>query len=54
MRIAAPALYPKTLWQWFADSAEHHPTEPALEVRDRVVSYRELRELTETRQRGEA
>jgi FkbH-like protein/amino acid adenylation domain-containing protein len=47
MRVIAPALYEKTLWQWFSDSAERFAAEPALEVRDRVLSYRELREHAE-------
>lgn len=47
MRIFAPTLYEKTLYQWFADSAERYPDEPALEVRDEVLTYRELREHAE-------
>ncbi|MDQ3790513.1 MAG: AMP-binding protein [Actinomycetota bacterium] len=47
MRISAPTLYPKTLYQWFADSVERCPDEPALEVRDEVLTYRELRDEAE-------
>jgi FkbH-like protein/amino acid adenylation domain-containing protein len=47
MRVVAPALHPKTLYQWFADSAEVHPDEPALELRDEVLTYRELRDRAE-------
>ncbi|HWM06557.1 MAG TPA: amino acid adenylation domain-containing protein [Actinophytocola sp.] len=48
MRVSAPTLYPKTLYQWFADSADRYPDEPALEVRDRVLTYRELRDHAES------
>jgi amino acid adenylation domain-containing protein len=48
MRISAPTLYPKTLYQWFADSVERYPDEPALEVRDEVLTYRELCDEAET------
>ncbi|MGH8792448.1 MAG: amino acid adenylation domain-containing protein [Stackebrandtia sp.] len=37
----------ETLYDWFADSAERHPDEPALEVADAVFTYRQLRELIE-------
>ncbi|MFE9633668.1 AMP-binding protein [Streptomyces sp. NPDC006463] len=32
----------RTLYQWFADSAERHAQEPALEVQGHVLSYDEL------------
>lgn len=47
MRISAPTLHPKTLYQWFADSADRYPDGPALEVRDEVLTYRELRDEAE-------
>ncbi|SOD65757.1 amino acid adenylation domain-containing protein [Streptomyces zhaozhouensis] len=36
-----------TLWDWFADSAERHPDQPALEVGPERLSYGELRRLVE-------
>ncbi|MFC0108117.1 AMP-binding protein [Kibdelosporangium aridum] len=37
----------KTLYQWFADTADRLPHEPALEVRGAAVTYQELRDLAE-------
>ncbi|MGH3757863.1 amino acid adenylation domain-containing protein [Actinophytocola sp.] len=48
MRVVAPTLHVRTLYQWFADSAERVGEEPALEVGDLVLSYRELRERAES------
>jgi FkbH-like protein/amino acid adenylation domain-containing protein len=48
MRIVAPTLHPRTLYQWFADSVERFPDEPALEVRDAVLTYRQLGEQAES------
>jgi FkbH-like protein/amino acid adenylation domain-containing protein len=48
MRIVAPTLHPRTLYQWFADSAERFADEPALELRETVLTYRQLREQAES------
>ncbi|RCG26209.1 amino acid adenylation domain-containing protein [Sphaerisporangium album] len=34
----------RTLYQWFAASAERYPGEPALEIGDQILTYRELEE----------
>jgi methoxymalonate biosynthesis protein len=43
MRITGPDLHTKTLYQWFADTAESLADQPALDVRDTVLTYRDLR-----------
>jgi FkbH-like protein/amino acid adenylation domain-containing protein len=49
MRVEAPTLRTdRTLYEWFAGSVERFPNEPALEVRGRTLTYRELHELTLT------
>lgn len=46
MRVEAPVLRTdRTLWEWFATSVERFPGEPALEVADRTLTYRELHDL---------
>jgi len=42
MTVIAPDLAGRTLYEWFTGSVERFPDEPALDVRDTVVSYREL------------
>ena len=37
----------RSLYQWFADSAERNPSATALEVADRSITYRELRAAAE-------
>jgi amino acid adenylation domain-containing protein len=40
-RVELP-LQDHTLYQWFAESVRRWPDEPALEVRDQILTYREL------------
>lgn len=47
MRVIAPDLHDKTLYEWFADSVRRFAGEPAIEVGDEVLSYRELLERAE-------
>ncbi|UED86159.1 AMP-binding protein [Streptomyces profundus] len=37
----------ETLYEWFAESADRHPEQPALEVGDERLTYGELRRLVE-------